>query len=106
MRQPVLDQRRASRIERNQPVVLEPAEELNQQEGIALDPRRLLQELLVRLGSEHVGRDLHDRLAVKRPQPNELRPGFDELHLRQLHLWGPWSGRNAMTHATGSDERR
>ena len=36
-------------------VVQEPAEELNQQERIALDPVRLLQEFGVRFGSEHVG---------------------------------------------------
>jgi hypothetical protein len=51
-------------------VVLEPAEELNEQERIALDPVRLLEQFLVRIDAEHVGRDLRDRFAIERPQPN------------------------------------
>ena len=86
MRQPVLDQRRATGVDRDQQVVLEPAEELNQQERIALDPARLLQEFLVRLGSQHVGRDLRDRGAIERPQANQLRSGLDELDRRLLYL--------------------
>jgi hypothetical protein len=73
-------------------VVQEPAEEFNQQEWIALDPVRLLQEFGVRLGSEHVGRDPRDRFAIERRQPNQLRSGLDELGLRVLHLMQALAG--------------
>jgi hypothetical protein len=70
-------------------VVLKPAEELNEQKRIALNPAGILEEFLVCLDSEHVGRDLRDGFAIERPQANELRPGLDELELRLLYLMQP-----------------
>ena len=84
--QPILDERGPPRIKRNDEVVLESAEELNEQERIALDPLGLLEEFRVCFGSEHVGRELCDRFAVERSQADQLRSGLDELDLRLLYL--------------------
>jgi hypothetical protein len=71
-----------------------------------VDLVRLKEEFPVRLGSEHVGRDLCHRFASKRPQSNELRSRINEVSLRLLHLMETLARSKRQAHATGSEESR
>jgi hypothetical protein len=63
-----------------------------------------LEEFFVGLDSEYVRRDLRDRFAIERRQPDQLRPGFDELGLRLLHLMYTLAGPKC--HHPGHRKRR
>jgi hypothetical protein len=68
---------------------LQPAEELDQKEWTGVHPFRLLQQLLVRLSAEDVGRNIGDGLTVQRPEADELRARLEQLLLRLYRCRGP-----------------
>ena len=64
-----------------------------------MHPFRLLQQLLVRLCAEDVGRNIGDGLTVERPEADELRARHEQFLLR-LHR-----GRRALVRAEGHHPR-
>ena len=67
-------------------VVQQSAEELHQQERVALDSRRLRQQLVVGFHPEDVRRDLSHRFTLKGSQSDVFGAPLDQRSLRQLDL--------------------
>ena len=64
----VRDERRATVLDRDQPFVAQPAQQLDEQERPTADLVGQLHQAVIRLGAEHVRHELSDRLAVERVQ--------------------------------------
>ena len=66
-------------------LVLEAAEELDEQERVSLDQLGSAQQLLVGLGTQNVRGDLCDRLTPERAEADHLGPRLSQLVLGALH---------------------
>ena len=81
----VADEAGATRVVLEHRVVLEPPQELHQQERVPLHPSRPLQEVIVWFGAQDVCRDQRHGLALERPKADVRGATFDQIRLRLLH---------------------
>ena len=81
----VPDEDGATRVVLEHRVVLEPPQELHQQERVPLHPFRPLQEVIVWLGAQDIGRDQRHGLALERPKADMRCAAVDQIRLRLLH---------------------